>query len=339
MFPRLSVTGVRMAAEKCWAACECFEQKHIYLRSLDCGKDICEEASYVDYRDDEQFSKEYRHLLKNYHFDGVLEEVKKEVERRRNRFRVMADNRLRIKNVYVPKYKELFDASKLPINDVETVNVRDGIFSFPLLDESVCNIIMEELENFKKNQLPHSRPNSMIKSGVILEEVGLDKIVEAIREKIEPVAREKYPDLVGDTGLDSAKAFTIDYDAENEATDKELATHFDNSEVTVNVSLTSGHVEGELYFLQGHGRVWPVQHRRGWAILHRGSALHGAMPVTEGCRTNLIIWFRSSAVRNRHCPMCGEPPRLKEVRETIEIEDQEETKVCSWRSHGDGFTV
>ena len=96
--------------------------------------------------------------------------------------------------------------------------------------------------------------------------------------QVEGLARQLYPDLVGDAGLDSAKAFTVEYDADEEDKDKELSTHFDNAEVgvsfgqfpktedlsqvTVNVSLTNKHTEGELYFLDGgSGRAQGVEHR------------------------------------------------------------------------------
>ena len=67
---------------------------------------------------------------------------------------------------------------------------------------------------------------------MILEEVGLGKVVTKVRESVEMLAQEIYPNLVGSTGLDSAKAFTVEYDAEEEAKDKELSTHFDNAEVS-----------------------------------------------------------------------------------------------------------
>lgn len=69
----------------------------------------------------------------------------------------------------------------------------------------------------------------------------------------------------------------------------------------------------------------PFEHQKGFGFLHAGEELHGAMPVISGKRTNLIIWFRSSSVRNQLCPMCGDVPDL-------EIVDHGD----SW---GDGFTV
>ena len=51
--------------------------------------------------------------------------------------------------------------------------------------------------------------------------------------------------------------------------------------------------------------------------------MHGALPIQSGERINLIIWMRSSAVRNKLCPMCNRVPRL----------------VLSFGGSGDGFTV
>ena len=69
----------------------------------------------------------------------------------------------------------------------------------------------------------------------------------------------------------------------------------------------------------------PVEHQKGVGILHLGQEMHGAMPLAAGQRTNLIIWFRSSSVRNTECPMCGDTPDLEEV--------------AVGESRGDGFTV
>ncbi|CAI8002758.1 2-oxoglutarate and iron-dependent oxygenase domain-containing protein 2 [Geodia barretti] len=60
------------------------------------------------------------------------------------------------------------------------------------------------------------------------------------------------------------------------------------------------------------GSLWKQRytHRRGRGLLHRGRQRHQAHPITSGKRVNLIIWMRSSSVRNRQCPMCGEEPSL-----------------------------
>lgn len=56
-----------------------------------------------------------------------------------------------------------------------------------------------------------------------------------------------------------------------------------------------------------------VQHRLGWGVLHRGRHMHGVEPLTSGRRCNLIVWMRSSKVRNKQCPMCMRAPSLMQV--------------------------
>lgn len=56
-----------------------------------------------------------------------------------------------------------------------------------------------------------------------------------------------------------------------------------------------------------------VEHVWGRGLLHRGGQIHGALPIASGERWNLIVWMRSSAVRNRLCPMCRRKPELVEA--------------------------
>ena len=41
--------------------------------------------------------------------------------------------------------------------------------------------------------------------------------------------------------------------------------------------------------------------------------MHGAMKIEDGERYNLVIWMRSSSVRNKCCPMCDRKPDLVKV--------------------------
>lgn len=59
-----------------------------------------------------------------------------------------------------------------------------------------------------------------------------------------------------------------------------------------------------------------------YGILHRGQQMHGALPISDGERCNLIIWMRSSKIRNNLCPMCNRKPCLVETS-----------------GNGDGFTT
>lgn len=56
-----------------------------------------------------------------------------------------------------------------------------------------------------------------------------------------------------------------------------------------------------------------VEHVRARGLLHRGGQIHGALPIASGERWNLIVWMRSSAIRNQLCPMCNRKPELVEA--------------------------
>ena len=51
------------------------------------------------------------------------------------------------------------------------------------------------------------------------------------------------------------------------------------------------------------------EHKPTYRPLHRRQHIHGALPIQSGERINLIIiWMRSSAVRNKLCLMCNRVP-------------------------------
>ena len=60
----------------------------------------------------------------------------------------------------------------------------------------------------------------------------------------------------------------------------------------------------------GSLRKQKYEHRIGRGVLHRARHMHQAQAISSGERVNLIIWMRSSSVRNQQCPMCGAPPTL-----------------------------
>lgn len=70
----------------------------------------------------------------------------------------------------------------------------------------------------------------------------MDKLRE---EYLQPVATLLYPEWVGQKGLDSHRAFTVSYTM---GRDLDLAYHFDNAEVTINVCLGKTFTGGELSF-------------------------------------------------------------------------------------------
>ncbi|KAK2167469.1 hypothetical protein LSH36_27g03022 [Paralvinella palmiformis] len=142
---------------------------------------------------------------------------------------------------------------------------------------------------------------------------------QAIKHQYKPLHHHVYTLKIMATNfcqkLDSHKAFTVQYEPEK---DTALDYHFDNAEVTLNVCLGKDFDDGTLYF--GNMRTEAVSeshwtevcHTVTCGILHRGQHLHGAMPIQGGEQVNLIVWLRSSEVRNQLCPMCDSVPDLIE---------------------------
>ena len=115
------------------------------------------------FRGEEELEEQWRGDLGEQEWKGVVEEVKAEVERRKARFEVMARNKEIIERQYRPLHGQLFDkCSELGVKQVgEKKMISDDIFTFPLFDENLCDMLVEELNHFKDSELPHSRPNSM----------------------------------------------------------------------------------------------------------------------------------------------------------------------------------
>ncbi|KAM6965344.1 2-oxoglutarate and iron-dependent oxygenase domain-containing protein 2 [Aplochiton taeniatus] len=190
------------------------------------------------------------------------------------------------------------------------------VYRFPVFKRSFCEELISELEHFEKSSAPKGRPNTMNNYGILLNELGFDEgFITPFRERyLLPVTSLLFSSC-GGRCLDSHKAFVVKYDMDE---DLELCYHFDNSEVTLNVSLGKDFTEGNLYF--GDMRQVPlsetecteVEHRVTEGVLHRGQHMHGALPISSGQRWNLIIWMRASQERNILCPMCNNKPTLVE---------------------------
>ena len=225
-----------------------------------------------------------------------------------------------------------------------------GVFAFPVFREAFCAKLREECAHFERSGMPLSRPNTMNDNGLLLFELGayenlLDPLV---RDYVAPVAAALFGDgdpfavvtrrnagssrdvssekkrnhagafsSPGASSIDHHRSFLVQYDAAETRRDVDLAYHYDDAEVTLNVNLGGAFEGGELLFggsgederAEAHVRdrardLTPVTHREGVGILHRGAHCHEATPVTSGKRVNLIAWCRSAAARKRRCAMC-----------------------------------
>merc|ERR1712232_1351722 len=191
--------------------------------------------------------------------------------------------------------------------------LRSGLWTFPVFNDSFCDLLEAELRHFLASGLPHTAPNTMNRYGVILSELGFGPqlLDPFVYHYVDVLATVLLPSHTG--GLDSYRAFTVLYDVEQDG-DRELAMHYDNAEVTLNVNIGGQWEGGQVAF---HGLVTEPQSscgavdvvlRRGHGVFHAGLDLHQALPVMSGRRHNLIMWCRSSRKRNDRCPMCFEEP-------------------------------
>ncbi|XP_062999825.1 2-oxoglutarate and iron-dependent oxygenase domain-containing protein 2 isoform X2 [Elgaria multicarinata webbii] len=226
------------------------------------------------------------------------------------------------------------------LGHVEAISEK-RLYRLPVFTKEFCRAFIDELENFEQSEMPKGRPNSMNNYGVLLDELGMDEaFITPLREKyLHPLTALLYPDCGGDC-LDSHKAFVVKYALHE---DLDLSSHYDNAEVTLNVSLGKEFSEGNLYFAEFRQDANPVpkyvevEHIPFHGLLHRGGQMHGALPIASGERWNLIVWMRSSAVRNQLCPMCNREPELVDAEgfgdgftRSPEVLPPETVDVCSF---------
>ncbi|XP_062999824.1 2-oxoglutarate and iron-dependent oxygenase domain-containing protein 2 isoform X1 [Elgaria multicarinata webbii] len=295
-------------------------------------------------------------------FKAVIQEVEEEVQRRKESGCRSRERKAIISQSYTPKHPQLYalQESFLAPEFLETVKycTSEGanlqrvlghveaisekrLYRLPVFTKEFCRAFIDELENFEQSEMPKGRPNSMNNYGVLLDELGMDEaFITPLREKyLHPLTALLYPDCGGDC-LDSHKAFVVKYALHE---DLDLSSHYDNAEVTLNVSLGKEFSEGNLYFAEFRQDANPVpkyvevEHIPFHGLLHRGGQMHGALPIASGERWNLIVWMRSSAVRNQLCPMCNREPELVDAEgfgdgftRSPEVLPPETVDVCSF---------
>ncbi|ELT89610.1 hypothetical protein CAPTEDRAFT_169278 [Capitella teleta] len=310
--------------------CSCFYSRNYYVPKL--GK-------HVIYNTKDAFIDQYKEVLVSAGLGSSIESIAGEIEderlRRQNLGIESAKRRAEIAARYSPLHPDIYhlkeshlhprfislvklsnslNCKKDLIQHIESLKGADQVYVIPVFSEEFCRRFLSELKNFEESDLPKGRPNTMNNDGVLLDELGFDvNFLDPLREQyLNPLASVLFPEEVGHS-LDSHKAFVVTYKV---GRDEDLDLHFDNAEVTLNVSLSAGFSEGSLYFGAMNTDPAPAtkyskcDHKLAYGVLHRGQHMHGALPIEDGERYNLIIWMRSSSVRTQRCPMCRCEPHL-----------------------------
>ncbi|XP_044477439.1 2-oxoglutarate and iron-dependent oxygenase domain-containing protein CP2-like isoform X2 [Mangifera indica] len=180
-----------------------------------------------------------------------------------------------------------------------------SVFTFEMLQPHFCELLLAEVENFEKwvNEAKFRimRPNTMNKYGAVLDDFGLETMLDKLMESfIRPLSKVFFAEVGGST-LDSHHGFVVEYGKDR---DVDLGFHVDDSEVTLNVCLGKQFSGGELFFrgtrCEKHvntgsqsEEIFDYAHVAGRAVLHRGRHRHGARATTSGHRINLLLWCRS----------------------------------------------
>ncbi|KAK7269819.1 hypothetical protein RIF29_22572 [Crotalaria pallida] len=212
-------------------------------------------------------------------------------------------------NFFVPSFLEAIQGkSEASLRRVIAEPFK-GIFTFQMLQPGFCQKLMEEVDHFerhiKRAKLKIMRPNTMNQFGVVLDDFGMEAMLQSFMETfIRPLSEVFFTEF-GGSSLESHHGYVVEYGTNR---DLDLGFHVDDAEVTLNVCLGKQFSGGELYFrgvrcdnhvnsqIQSE-EIFDYSHVPGQAVLHSGRHRHGVRPTTSGHRLNLIIWCRSSVHR------------------------------------------
>ena len=198
------------------------------------------------------------------------------------------------------------------------------VYSFPILSAEMCAKLHEEVVAgyMASSGLPDLRPNSMNKTGCVVNHIGLEGLIDVLSAfYLRPLAAFLYGKLGAQ--LDGHHSFCVTYSAAAPggggggdgaaagfaaAGDRSLDMHVDSSDVTLNIALGGEHSGSALRFcgirgaaassdLWEHRHQVTLAHKPGTAIIHLGRHRHGADEITSGDRCNLICWLKNSWTR------------------------------------------
>jgi len=157
------------------------------------------------------------------------------------------------------------------------------VYSFPLLTESYCQKITNEIENFL---------NTTRDSGIALavSSFGFDGTVYLISEYISPLIRYLYPQLKN-TKLGIYPKLMTYRMGKNE----DWPVHTDGDLATLNICLGKQWEGTDLrLFNSDKSQFKDYKHQIGRAVILLGDNLHSVTPLLKGTRFSLIVKINQS---------------------------------------------
>jgi len=203
-----------------------------------------------------------------------------------------------------------------------------GVYSFEMFNLGFCQMLMDEVENYDKSNLPKHRPNTMNNYGLVLNNIGMEPMFDLLLDYVRPLTRVLYPQFGGES-LDHHHTFVVQYKI---GEDLSLDMHTDDSEVTINLNLHDNFSGASLNFCGVQGNLdlrthkLSYHHKKGRAVIHAGTHRHGAADITTGERHNLIFWCMSSNYRK------GEDFRPTRIEEGVTPD-----LVCLSKTHDEDY--
>eukprot|EP00056_Hartaetosiga_gracilis_P008802 m.126497 g.126497 ORF g.126497 m.126497 type:complete len:580 (+) comp12994_c3_seq3:276-2015(+) len=216
----------------------------------------------------------------------------------------------------------------------------DGVFSIPLFNSHACDCFDAEVQMFREANIPHLPPNSMNRYGAVLDDIGMESLFDIMTAALANPIWKAFFHMEGDgvedlnCDLDSHHCFVIQYRPEE---DRSLDMHTDDSELTINVNLCDRFEGSGLNFCGVRGRSdhrkhsLQYVHEKGRAAFHRGTLRHGAEAITNGYRSNLVMWFHSNRFRTTPAYIHSQH------RNTNQEEDPD--RVCLSRTHDPDYDM
>jgi len=179
-----------------------------------------------------------------------------------------------------------------------TEHLEGEVFSFKLVTPAFCDMLVEEIFNFYESGLPARRPNSMNAYGIILNEIGLEPLIDELQRMLQPLGELLF--WGPGSAWDGHHCFIVRYRA---GEDLGLDMHTDDSDVTFNLCLGLDFTGAGLQFCGLMGapnhrkHTMTYSHVKGSCVCHLGRKRHGADDIASGERLNLILWNHSSGYR------------------------------------------
>ncbi|MEN0087333.1 MAG: 2OG-Fe(II) oxygenase [Pseudomonadota bacterium] len=176
-----------------------------------------------------------------------------------------------------------------------------GVYKAQFFDPQRLSVLRGYMANVADADIPLRPPYgiSLNRGGAMLDERSEGYLAapsfqnfyrRLMNRYMRPVSRLLFPDIVG---YDSQTfGFSIQWQPD---TDTSLRTHTDASSVTLNINLNLPGEEfsgsGVRFFDRRTNAVAELSFAPGTALIHHGSVPHESMPITQGERSNFVLWL------------------------------------------------